>query len=154
MRGTSANFALGAANGTAENSKTGQRDFLPSVAPMKASFGLRYDDPSKLFGVALNGIYVDAKQPPVDVVSGGGVTAPRFAMPSYSLFDVNAYWNIQKNLKLNLAVYNLSNQRYWDYANSRKLAAMKDAKDTAAALEIERQVMPGRSVVLSAQLSF
>jgi len=154
LRGTSAHFALGAANGTAENSKTGQRDFLPSVAPMKASFGLRYDDPSKLFGAALNGIYVDAKQPPVDVVSGGGVTAPRFAIPSYSLFDANAYWNIQKNLKLNLAVYNLSNQRYWDYASSRKLAAMKDAKDTVAALEIERQVMPGRSVVLSAQLSY
>jgi hemoglobin/transferrin/lactoferrin receptor protein len=154
LRGTTAHFALGAANGTAENSKTGQRDFLPSVAPMKASFGLRYDDPSKLFGAALNGIYVDAKQPPVDVVSGGGVTAPRFAMPSYSLFDVNAYWNIQKNLKLNLAVYNVSNQKYWDYANSRKLAAMKNASDAAAALEIERQVMPGRSVVLSVQLSY
>lgn len=154
MRGTTAHFALGAANGTAENSKTGQRDFLPSVAPMKASYGLRYDDPSKLFGAALNGVYVDAKQPAIDVVSGGGVIAPRFSMPSYSLFDVNAYWNIQKNLKLNLAVYNLSNQKYWDYANSRKLAAKKDANDTAAALEIERQVMPGRSVVLSVQLSY
>lgn len=154
LRGTSAYFALGAANGTAENSKTGRRDFLPSVAPMKASYGLRYDDPSKLFGAALNGIYVDAKQPAIDVVSGGGETAPRFALPSYSLFDVNAYWNIQKNLKLNLAVYNLSNQKYWDYANSRKLAAMKGANDAAAALEIERQVMPGRSVVLSVQLSY
>ncbi len=153
-RGTTANVAWGAANGTAENSKTGQRDFLPSVTPMKASAGLRYDAPSKHFGAGFNLVYVDGKQAPVDVVSGGGVTAARFAVPAYHLLDVSAYWRVYKNIKLNLAVFNLSNQKYWDYASSRKLAAMKDAKDLAAVTEIERQVMPGRSVVLSAELSF
>jgi hemoglobin/transferrin/lactoferrin receptor protein len=152
-QGMYVDFALGAVNGTAKNTKTGARNFLPSIAPMKAHFTFGYKHPQKLYGISLSGNFVDDKQAPIDVVMSG-VELPRYHIPKSHLFDANAFWNINKNLKINLSILNISNQRYWNYANSRKLAAPKSSTDIATLNEIERQVMPGRSINLSMQLTY
>lgn len=150
-QGYSAHLAAGVGNGSAENVKTGQRNFLASVAPAKLSMQLAYDDAAKLFGAALAVVHVREKQAANEVIANSTLNAPRFTVPSHSVLDFNGYWSLRKNLKLNVAIYNLSNRKYWDYANSRKLAAVKNAADVAAQAEIERQVMPGRSAVVSLQ---
>ena len=74
---------------------------------------------------------------------------PRFRIAGATVADLAAYWNIGKNIKLNVGIYNLGDKRYWDYATSRSLAAGLDAATLA---DIERQTRPGRNA--AAMLTF
>lgn len=149
MQGYHVDLALGASRGDAENTLTGQKGELTSIAPYKASAGFAYDDASQLFGAAFNLSYARGKQAGNDVISG--ITTARFAVPAYTVMDLSAYWNIRKNIKLNVGIYNFSDRKYWDYASSRSLAA----GTTAVALaDIQRQALPGRNVAASLSISY
>ena len=94
-----------------------------------------------------------AKQAPDSTGSGAASGGPsaRFAVPAYTVFDVSAYWNVGKNAKLTLGVYNLGDRKYWDYASSRSLAADTGA---VARADIERQALAGRNIAASLTLSY
>lgn len=66
-------------------------------------------------------------------------------MPGYARFDLAAYWNVRKDLTINLALNNLTDKKYWDYSSVRML--------TTASL-FERSSAAGRNVSLSASLAF
>lgn len=149
LNGFSARVALGRANSSAKNTDTGQTFSLASVGPFKASASVSYDAPSKKFGGSLAFTHTDGKQAPPDFLTG--TTAARFAVPSASLLDLTAYFRFSENITLNGGVYNLTDEKYWDYYNARGLAAGTTA---AAAAEIERYAQPGLTVFVGLSLGF
>lgn len=149
LTGYALDLAAGYTRGDALNQKTGQRAALASVAPAKFSAGLNYDDPAGRFGIAVYARHVAGKQAPDDVISG--IATARFAVPAYSVVDVSSWWRISQQLRVQAAISNLADRKYWDYASARGLAA----GTTAAALaDIERQAQPGRHFSVSMNLSF
>ena len=148
-QGSGLQAAIGTTNGRIRNEKTGQENFLASIAPLKASLRFFYDEPMKKYGYSIAAVSSKGKQAPNDVLSPSAT--PRFKVPAFSRFDLSAYWTIQRNLKLSVAIDNLSNKKYWDYASSRKLAT---PNNSATSDEVERLVMPGRSASINLQYHF
>lgn len=153
LSGVHVDLAAGVTRGSSDNGATGARETLASAAPYKASAAIGYEHPGQLFGADLIMTRAGAKQAPDSAASGAASGAPgaRFAVPAYTVFDVAAYWNVGKNAKLTLGVYNLGDRKYWDYASSRSLAADTGA---AAHADIERQALAGRHIAASLTLTY
>ncbi|MGB9988778.1 TonB-dependent hemoglobin/transferrin/lactoferrin family receptor [Pseudoduganella rhizocola] len=149
MDGFSVALAAGVSHGKATNTRTGASSELASTLPSKISSTLAWDDPARRGGVALTAVHARAKQAGNDVISG--VTTPRFAVPSSTVVDLVAYWNVGRHAALTAGLYNLGDRKYWDYASSRGLPA----GTTAVALaDIERQARPGRNVAVNFKLMY
>jgi hypothetical protein len=113
MQGYRVNLATGVAKGRSFNTQTGQSGGLASVGPATAlTFG--YDHANQLFGMELTALHAGEKQAPNDLLMG--TTAPRYKVPSYTIFDLSTYWNVHRNAKIIVGVYNLTDRKYWDYA--------------------------------------
>ena len=149
MQGYHIDLATGVAKGRSFNTLTGDSGGLASVAPAKTALTFGYDHANELFGLALTAVHAGDKQAPNDLLTG--TTAPRFSVPSYTIFDLSTYWNVHKNAKIVVGVYNLTDRKYWDYAASRSLAAGTTAANRA---EIERYAKPGRNVAASLSVNF
>ena len=149
LQGYRFELATGVAKGRATNSQTGLRDGLASVAPAKTALTFGYDHANQLFGLALTAVHADSKQAPNDVISG--VTTARYKVPAYTIFDLSTYWNVHKNAKIIVGVYNLTDRKYWDYAASRTLAAGTSAANLS---EIQRYAKPGRNVAASLSVNY
>ena len=81
---------------------------LNTVDPLKIITSLRYDAPENRWGVELVGTYVDQKHR-VDFL-----TSPdQFVPGAYFVVDLIGYANLNKNVTLNLGLYNLTDQRYF-----------------------------------------
>ncbi|MCD2518652.1 TonB-dependent receptor [Massilia sp. G4R7] len=149
LRGARLTLASGVQKSKARNILTDQEGPLASTLPRKSSFIASWDDTAGRGGVSFAAVYVAAKQANPDVISG--VTTARFAVPSSTVLDLTAYWNINRHASLTAGIYNLADRKYWDYASSRGLPA----GTTAAALaDIERQARPGRYAAMSLKISY
>ncbi|MEG2964188.1 MAG: TonB-dependent receptor, partial [Janthinobacterium sp.] len=135
--------------GRSFNTLTGDSGGLASVAPAKSALTFGYDHANELFGLALTAVHAGAKQAPENLLIGDA--GPLFTVPSYTIFDLSTYWNVHKNAKIVVGVYNLTDRKYWDYAASRSLAAGTTAANRA---EIERYAKPGRNVAASLSVNF
>ena len=149
MQGYHVDLATGVAKGRSFNTQTGESGGLNSVAPAKSALTFGYDHANQLFGLALTAVHAGAKQAPENLLIGDA--GPLFTVPSYTIFDLSTYWNVHKNAKVVVGVYNLTDRKYWDYAASRSLAAGTTAASRA---EIERYAKPGRNVAASLSLNF
>ena len=149
MQGYHVDLATGVAKGRSFNTLTGDSGGLASVAPAKTALSVGYDHANALFGLALTAVHAGDKQAPNDLLTGA--TAPRFAVPSYTIFDLSTYWNVHKNAKIVVGVYNLTDRKYWDYAAARSLSAGTTAASRA---EIERYAKPGRNVAASLSVNY
>jgi hemoglobin/transferrin/lactoferrin receptor protein len=149
MQGYHVDLATGVAKGRSFNTQTGESGGLNSVAPAKSALTLGYDHTNQLFGLALTAVHAGAKQAPENLLIGDA--GPLFTVPSYTIFDLSTYWNVHKNAKIVVGVYNLTDRKYWDYAASRSLAAGTTAASRA---EIERYAKPGRNVAASLSVNF
>ena len=149
MQGYHVDLATGVANGRSFNTLTGDSGGLASVAPAKTVLSVGYDHANELFGLALTAVHAGDKQAPNDLLTG--TTAPRFKVPSYTIFDLSTYWNVHKNAKIIVGVYNLTDRKYWDYAAARSLSAGTTAANRA---EIERYAKPGRNVAASLSVNY
>ena len=149
MQGYRVDLATGVAKGRSFNTRTGESGGLASVAPAKTALTFGYDHSNMLFGLELTALHAGEKQAPNDLLMGS--TAPRFKVPSYTIFDLSTYWNVHKNAKIVVGVYNLTDRKYWDYAASRSLSAGTTAASRA---EIERYAKPGRNVAASLSISY
>ncbi|NHZ36481.1 TonB-dependent receptor domain-containing protein [Massilia rubra] len=147
LAGYSVAAAAGVSHGKARDSSTGKEGELASTLPRKASATLAYDAPGDAWGVSLSAVATAGKRPASDTI--GDTSVARFRIAGATVADLAAYWNIGKNVKLNVGIYNLGDKRYWDYATSRSLAAGGDAATLA---DIERQTRPGRNA--AAMLTF
>ncbi|WP_426071266.1 TonB-dependent hemoglobin/transferrin/lactoferrin family receptor [Janthinobacterium sp. DSP2-3-3] len=149
MQGYRIDLATGVAKGRSFNTLTGESGGLASVAPAKTALTFGYDHSNKLFGLELTAVHAGEKQAPNDLLMG--TTAPRFKVPSYTIFDLSTYWNVHKHAKIIVGVYNLTDRKYWDYAAARSLAA---GTTVASRAEIERYAKPGRNVAASLSVNY
>jgi hemoglobin/transferrin/lactoferrin receptor protein len=147
MKGYSVNLAAGASKGTSENTATGEKADLGSVQPYKANASFAYD--SDTVGGAFTASTARGKRAASDVLTGS--TTTMFNVPGYTVFDLIAYWNINKHVVLSGGVYNLGDKKYWDYASSRSLPA---ATTTATLADIERQSRPGRNYAFNLKVIY
>jgi hemoglobin/transferrin/lactoferrin receptor protein len=126
---------------------TGKKADLPSVQPYKANATFAYD--SDVAGAAFTASTARGKRAASDVLTGS--TTTMFDVPGYTVFDLTAYWHINKHVVLSGGVYNLGDKKYWDYASSRSLPA---ATTAATLADIERQSRPGRNYAFNLKVIY
>ena len=129
-------FSYGKARGV--NRATGKP--INSVDPAQLALGVQYDTAD--WGLRLDMRHHAAKTAK-DIDSASSVKPPntQFTVPSATTLDVSAQWRLRKDLRLNFAVHNLTNRKYWLWPDVYGLAASSATNDA--------YTQPGRSVHVS-----
>ena len=129
-------FSYGKARGV--NRATGKP--INSVDPAQLALGVQYD--TAAWGLCLDMRHHAAKTAK-DIDSASSVKPPntQFTVPSATTLDVSAQWRLRKDLRLNFAVHNLTNRKYWLWPDVYGLAASSATNDA--------YTQPGRSVHVS-----
>ncbi|MBP6563454.1 MAG: TonB-dependent hemoglobin/transferrin/lactoferrin family receptor [Neisseriaceae bacterium] len=108
---------------------------LDSAQPPQIMLGVGYD--TAIWGANLDWTLVAPKEK---------VSDKKFVQAAgYGVVDATMFWNISKNAKLNMGVYNIGNKKYWDYV---------DVKGLTASVPLDYYSRPGRSVSAALQLKF
>ncbi len=117
-------FAYGQTRGT--DSSTGRP--INSIDPATLRLGAKYD--TALWDVRLDLQHHAAKKA-ADVDSSGLLAAPatQFLTAAATTLDLSGQWRIRKDLRLNLAVMNLTNKKYWAWSSVRGLPASSTVLD-------------------------
>jgi hemoglobin/transferrin/lactoferrin receptor protein len=134
-------FSYGKARGV--NRATGKP--INSVDPAQLALGVQYD--TAAWGLRLDMRHHAAKTAK-DIDSASSVKPPntQFTVPSATTLDVSAQWRLRKDLRLNFAVHNLTNRKYWLWPDVYGLAASSATNDA--------YTQPGRSLHLSVVMDF
>jgi hemoglobin/transferrin/lactoferrin receptor protein len=134
-------FSYGKTRGV--NRATGKP--INSVDPAQLALGLQYD--TAAWGLRLDMRHHVAKTAK-DIDSASSVKPPntQFTVPSATRLDVSAQWRLRKDLRLNFAVHNLTNRKYWLWPDVYGLAASSATNDA--------YTQPGRSVHVSLVMDF
>ena len=134
-------FSYGKARGV--NRATGKP--INSVDPAQLALGVQYD--TAAWGLRLDMRHHAAKTAK-DIDSASSVKPPntQFTVPSATTLDVSAQWRLRKDLRLNFAVHNLTNRKYWLWPDVYGLAASSATNDA--------YTQPGRSVHVSLVMDF
>jgi len=134
-------FAYGQARG--RNQATGQP--LNSVDPAQLALGLRHEHAT--WGWALDARHHAAKRA-ADIDSASAVKAPntQFTIPSATVLDASVQWRPRPDVRVNLALHNLTNRRYWLWSDVYGLPAQSGTNDA--------WTQPGRSGHVSVVLDF
>lgn len=159
VRGLYSTWAVGISRGTSKSKYDGDADVpLDSVLPRKAIIGVGYDAPMKAWGINVTGTFVGSKQAVAtnrNSYSNSGATltdseTELFRVPGYAVFDLIGYWQLNKNMRLDVGLYNLSDKRYWNYSNTHSLQpeVPRDQRD------IELLTEAGRTVAVSLNMAF
>ena len=133
----SSTFAWGTARG--RNRETGRP--LNSVDPAQFALGLRHDSADWSLWAKLR--HRQAKKPG-DIDNAtifNSKPNTQFAPPSFTTLDLGAQWRLAKDTRLNLALYNLTNRKYWLWPDVYGQAAGSSVLDA--------YTQPGRSVRVS-----
>ena len=134
--GFTASAAAGYARGSYQSAK-GARVPLATIEPFKANATLAYAAHPR-WGAALSAEFADAKRPG---------TGAQFRQPAYTIFSLAGYWRFRDYASLNVGLHNLTDEKYWRYANIRGIAATNLA-------EQERRTEPGFNTSVSLQLRY
>jgi len=136
------NFSWGMAKGT--NRQTGKP--LNSVDPSQLTLGLRYDTaPWSVFADVRH--YAAKKANDIDSTAiMNARDGVQFTTPAATTLDVGAQWRVRKDLRLNFAVRNLTNRKYWLWPDAYGLATASLTKDAFT--------QPGRSAHVSLVMDF
>jgi hemoglobin/transferrin/lactoferrin receptor protein len=121
---------------------------LLSIEPLTAVLGLHYDDPSQIWGARLVATLVaDPRDPQREVVQPNPNAPPQipFVPKGYTVVDLLGYYNLDDNWQLNFGVFNLFDERYFLYSETRSLFVGP---------EVERLAQPGRHAALSFSTRF
>ncbi len=144
--GYSLALVAGKTKGSAKN-KNGGKSGVNSVQPEKGSLTFAYDDPNKVFGLGMTATAVGGRMATKDVTSyQDDIKYQNVA--GYTVFDLSAYWNVNKFTKLNVAFNNIFDKTYWDYAAVGTLTGANQASI------IDRAAEPGRNVVASIEFKY
>ncbi len=107
---------------------------MDSIVPMKSVIGLAWDDANKFYGLALTAILQKGKKAKAtsrESYSNDGKPIPNskddyFRIAVHGIIDLTGYINITKNIKLSGGIYNLTDQKYWNYLSNNKLYSTAD----------------------------
>ncbi len=121
-----------------ENRENGEP--LNSVSPPQAIAGVRWTSADNRWDVNLAGTFT-AAQSRIDETSG-----PRFRTPAWAIADLTGGWNISKRLSLRAGIYNLTDKRYWRWAD---VSLFRPGNPM-----LELLTRPGRNYSVSARLQW
>ncbi len=127
-------FTYGTARG--KDSDTGKP--LDSIDPAKLRAGIQYA--TSAWDLRLDLAHHAAKKQ-------GDTNAALFVTPAATTLDVGGQWRIQKDLRLNATVANLTNKKYWNWSDVRGATAAQVAV-------IDAFSQPGRSLKVSLVADF
>ena len=157
VNGLSARFAIGYNQGKSKSSYLGDKYIeMDSIAPMKSIIGLAWDDPNKFYGVAITATFQKGKKTEAtsrESYGNDGKPIAKskddyFRIAGHGIVDLTGYINITKNVKLNGGIYNLTDQKYWDYLSNNKLYSTSDHK------YLDMFTAPGRTFQLGLNIDF
>jgi hemoglobin/transferrin/lactoferrin receptor protein len=142
-----ASLTYGQTHGT--NDSTGLP--LNYLEPAKLTLGLAYT--SAAWDVSLTVNHHAAKN--VDELDSPYIpkstTQLQFTVPESTTLDLQSQWRIRKNLRLNLGVVNLTDQKYWNWSDVQGLAS----NPTAPLLPVvDAYTQPGRHINVSMVMDF
>ncbi|MGJ7506923.1 TonB-dependent hemoglobin/transferrin/lactoferrin family receptor [Variovorax sp. GT1P44] len=137
--GFSVPFAYGRTNG---EDRTANRP-LNSIDPEKFMVALKYQAPT--WSVRLDAVHHAAKKRN-DVDPAEIATGVQFLTPSATTIDLNAQWRIRRDLRLNVALINVTDKKYWMWSDVRGLAANSPIVDA--------YTQPGRHFNVSLVVDF
>ena len=134
-------FSWGRAKGV--NRATGAP--LNSIDPQQISLGVQYD--TAAWGLRADLRHHGAKKAS-DIDSASAVKAPntQFTIGQATTLDLSAQWRLRKDLRLNVAVTNVTDRKYWLWPDVYGLAASSTVNDAYA--------QPGRSLKASLVMDF
>jgi hemoglobin/transferrin/lactoferrin receptor protein len=120
---------------------------LISIDPLKLVVGINYDDPNLTWGVGLITTVVAAPRDPQREIVQIGNSPPQipYVAPGYTVVDLIGYWNLDQNWQLNFGVFNLFDQQYFLYSETRNLFQGP---------AVERYAQPGRHLALGFSTRF
>jgi hemoglobin/transferrin/lactoferrin receptor protein len=135
-------FSYGETRGT--NKSTGRP--LDSIQPAKLSLGAAYD--TGAWSTRLNVTrYAAKKFEDIGTPYINGVaTQPQFAVPAATTVDLSGQWRINKGLRLNAGIYNLTDRKYWQWASV--------LGQSASSATLDAYTQPGRYVRVSMVADF
>lgn len=137
-------FSYGSTHGT--NDATGLP--LSHIEPAKLALGLKYATGS--WGVRLDAIH-RAQKKAKDLDSAyipRSTSQLQFLAPAATTLDLGGQWRIRKDLRLNLAINNLTDRRYWNWSDVQGLAS------NANPVVVDAYTQPGRHANLSMVMDF
>lgn len=131
---------IGAAQWSTGKDKTNDQP-LNSIQPFKLVAGLRWDQAAGQYGGQLIGSFISAKDKVNKQLTQTGSTAPvPLTTAGYTTVDVTGYMRLGKRTMLNVAVFNIFDKKYYDWAtvsalsgNDARLAAYTSPGRTASA---------------------
>jgi hemoglobin/transferrin/lactoferrin receptor protein len=129
-RGFSVPFAYGHTQGT---DRSNDRP-LNSVDPDKGSIGLKYS--ANGWSARMDVVHYAAKKRD-DVDATELTTGQQFLPPAATTLDLSAQWRIRKDLRLSMAVINVTDKKYWRWSDVRGLASNSPV--------IDAYTQPGRT---------
>ncbi|MGF1575484.1 MAG: TonB-dependent hemoglobin/transferrin/lactoferrin family receptor [Cyanophyceae cyanobacterium] len=122
---------------------------LISIEPMTAVVGLHYDDPSAVWGARLMATLVaDPRDPQREIEEPPTPNAtPQipFLSSGYTTIDLLGYYNLDEEWQITFGVFNLFDERYYLYNETRNLFQQPDN---------ERFLQPGRNVAINFSTRF
>lgn len=135
-------FSYGMAHGI--NRETGQP--LNSVDPGQLTVGMRYD--TTPWSLWANVRHYQSKK--LSAIDNGSIfnakTDQQFATPAATLLDIGAQWRLRKDLRLNVAIHNVTNRKYWLWPDVYGLPTSSPILDAYS--------QPGRSLRVSMVMDF
>ena len=155
--GLSARFAIGYNQGKSKSSYLGDKYVeMDSIAPMKTTVGLAWDDPNRVYGVAVTATFQKGKKAEAtsrETYNNEGTPISHsnddyFRIAGHGIVDLTSYIHITKNVKLNGGIYNLTDQKYWDYLSNNKLYSTSDHK------YLDMFTAPGRTFQVGLDIDF
>lgn len=123
---------------------------LRAISPARGVIGLRYEEPSDIWGGELIMTLVDAKRPktaPVDA---------QFLPPGYGVVDFNGYYNFNEHVSVIAGVFNLFDKAYidWEDVNTRAGDPHSGLGPFAGADFWKRYSRPGRNAGVTIKIAF
>ena len=114
---------------------------LNSIEPEKLNLGVKYE--TAAWDLRLDVTRRAAKSADDTDLSG---LATQFLSPASTTLDLSGQWRVRKDLRLNLAVANLTNKKYWRWSDVQGLSS--------TASSVDAYTQPGRSLNASLVASF
>lgn len=141
-------FSYGQTRGT--NDVTGLP--LNSIDPARLAVGLIYT--TARWDIGLDVIHSSAKDAS-DLDSTyipKSTTQLQFVTPSATTLDLHTQWRPRKGLRLNLAVINLTDRKYWNWSDVQGVAS--NATKLVPDVVVDAYTQPGRHINLSMVVDF
>lgn len=117
---------------------------LASVEPLKGHLKLAYS--TEPFGADAKLRFAAAKSRVPQSTDSRGQATAGFAPAGYGVVDLTAYWQVNKQLRINAGVFNVFDKTYWNWSDVKGFAA------NSAVLDFYSQ--PGRSVAGTVEYRF